>query len=414
MSVLDSELVSEVHHSPGVGVMVAIPTLGRNLCMDWAVAFKSINPPINYNMNMAIIPGMAVADARNKAVKLAIENKSQYLFFLGDDTIPPGDVLKLLIYRMEHDPSLGVVGGVYCAKSNPPYPLVFQEWGQGSDWNWKAGEYFPVKGMGMDCTLIRVSMLKEMQEPWFKTVDDDQAIDGINKAESWTEDLYFCEQVDKQVPHFKKYIDASILCGHYNHVANTIVTMPPDSAPMSNRPIKEEGTLRGLDIGGGYNPKKVAGFTMINFDKDGATNPDYRGDVRVLPFDSNSFDLVYSSHVLEHLPKKDTERAISEWLRVLKDKGIFVLKLPDVEWALDSMKTGKITDDVLNVLYGAQRTPYDYHYNGFTKDILEQMFTKTFKNLLVKKRDLYNLLLIGTNADNIDFEQVEKDIIDEV
>src|SRR5690606_30903794 len=128
----------------------------------------------------------------------------------------------------EHDSKLGVVGGVYCAKSNPPYPLVFKEFGAGSYWDWKIGDYFEVCGIGMDATLLRVETLKQMQYPWFKTVDIDMSIDAINKAESWTEDLYFCDKVTKET-NYKIYVDARIICEHYNHNEHKYVTLPGNS-----------------------------------------------------------------------------------------------------------------------------------------------------------------------------------------
>ena len=74
-------LVSSGHFSPGVGILVCIPTLGRGLCLEWALALKSLNPPINYNQNLLTLRGMAVADARNHAARVAIANGHKYLFF---------------------------------------------------------------------------------------------------------------------------------------------------------------------------------------------------------------------------------------------------------------------------------------------------------------------------------------------
>lgn len=55
---------------------------------------------------------------------------------------------------------------------------------------------------------------------------------------------------------------------------------------------------------------------------------DYQADLRDLPFDDNSFDCVYASHVLEHI--KEDDRALSEIARVLTPSGIAVLPVPIV------------------------------------------------------------------------------------
>jgi SAM-dependent methyltransferase len=58
------------------------------------------------------------------------------------------------------------------------------------------------------------------------------------------------------------------------------------------------------------------------------------GDVlRGLPLAAGSARAVYSSHVLEHLPRNDVERAIGEAFRVLEPGGTFRMVVPDLEHA---------------------------------------------------------------------------------
>jgi hypothetical protein len=195
------------------GVVIGIPTLGRPVSLAWASAYKSLNPPINYNMTVMQIMNSPVADARNAIAREALKNESRYVFFLGDDVVVPPHALRQFIMRMENNPHIGVIGGVYCSKSEPPAPLVFRGNGQGSYWDWKIGEFFEVTGLGMDCTLIRTDLFKELPEPWFKTVSNDEFAEGINKADQWTEDLWFLKQVADKT-NSKIYCDGSIICGH--------------------------------------------------------------------------------------------------------------------------------------------------------------------------------------------------------
>ncbi|MGH7112736.1 MAG: class I SAM-dependent methyltransferase [Stellaceae bacterium] len=55
---------------------------------------------------------------------------------------------------------------------------------------------------------------------------------------------------------------------------------------------------------------------------------DHRADLRRLPFGNASYDLVFASHVLEHIV--EDEAAIAEIRRVLKPAGIAVLPVPVV------------------------------------------------------------------------------------
>ena len=50
-----------------------------------------------------------------------------------------------------------------------------------------------------------------------------------------------------------------------------------------------------------------------------------------IPFENNTFDLVYHSHVLEHFSKEDGEKLISECFRVLKPNGVLRIAIPDLE-----------------------------------------------------------------------------------
>ncbi len=59
-----------------------------------------------------------------------------------------------------------------------------------------------------------------------------------------------------------------------------------------------------------------------------APNVDHRVDVCRLPFADATYDLVFASHVLEHV--RDDRRAIGEIRRVLKSDGLAILPVPIV------------------------------------------------------------------------------------
>jgi predicted SAM-dependent methyltransferase len=359
-----------------LGLLIGIPTLGRLQPLQWGLAFKSISPPINYNTNMMVIYGNPVDVARNRIAEAAIEQGAKFLFFLGDDVVVPAHTLRQLIYRMEQHPEIGVVGGVYCSKSTPPAPLVFRENGRGSYWNWKVGEFFEVTGLGMDCTLIRVDTLKEVSKPWFKTVDADQFLDAINHAETWTEDIYFLKKVVEETK-YKVYCDGGVICDHYD--GNTAYRLPVDCIPMG-RTVIDEDKKRALDIGCGEvdRSEQFPEYTLVRVDLRDECHPDYRCDVRSLPFGNEEFDLVFNSHILEHIQRDETISTLREWLRVLKPGGIFTTVVPDLKWAFkqigsEETLTGDLLKKSLDVIYGAQDNTYDYHHNGFWEEELRNL-----------------------------------------
>ena len=57
---------------------------------------------------------------------------------------------------------------------------------------------------------------------------------------------------------------------------------------------------------------------VINLDIRDKDGMDKVSLVYPLDFEDNVFDLVYSSHVLEHFPRKQTRNILQEWARVLK------------------------------------------------------------------------------------------------
>jgi hypothetical protein len=350
-----------------LGLLIGIPTLGRLQPLQWGLAFKSLNCPINYNANTMVIYGHPVDEARNVIAKEALRQNAKFLFFLGDDVVVPAHALKSLIYHMEQHPEIGVVGGVYCSKCIPSAPLVFRELGTGSYWDWKVGEFFEVAGLGMDCTLIRTELFTKVSEPWFKTIDSDKFLDAINHADTWTEDLYFLKKVAEET-NYKIYCDGSVICDHYD--GNTPYKLPIDSIPMGRMPVAK--TKRALDIGCGEinREEQFPEHTLVRVDAREECKPDYRCDIRSLPFGNEEFDLVFASHVLEHIRRDEWTDVLKEWIRVLKKDGEFVIIVPNLKWAAERLVEnprleGQELVDVLNVIYGAQGNLFDNHYNGF-------------------------------------------------
>lgn len=79
--------------------------------------------------------------------------------------------------------------------------------------------------------------------------------------------------------------------------------------------------MRCLEIGPGK--RAIPGFESLNLDAADRTEGkgDHVGDARQLPFESSVFDIVYSSHCIEHIPWYQLKPTIREWTRVLKPGG---------------------------------------------------------------------------------------------
>ena len=78
-----------------------------------------------------------------------------------------------------------------------------------------------------------------------------------------------------------------------------------------------------LEIGVGNkmvsNYLKEMGFKVTTCDFDTNVKPDIVADIRKIPLDSSSFELVMACEVLEHLPWNEVENAIAELARITND-----------------------------------------------------------------------------------------------
>jgi SAM-dependent methyltransferase len=74
--------------------------------------------------------------------------------------------------------------------------------------------------------------------------------------------------------------------------------------------------MRQLHIGPGRD--KLPGFETLDI-RPGLA--DHTADARVLPFPDQTFDLIYASHIIEHIPWYETDALLKEWLRVLTPGG---------------------------------------------------------------------------------------------
>ena len=92
-------------------------------------------------------------------------------------------------------------------------------------------------------------------------------------------------------------------------------------------------------------------------------------DVRTLPFEEGTVDLIYASHVLEYFDRVEVPKVLAEWKRVLKKGGILRLSVPDFDVLSRLYQAGTPIEQVIGPLYGRwnmggvwvyHKTTYDY------------------------------------------------------
>jgi len=345
---------------------------------------------MNFNTVMLNTQGVPIDLARNSFAEKALEINAKYLYFWDEDVEVPPQTIRELVYIMDHNPDAAVVGGVYCLKVPRPEPLVFKGVGQGPYWDWKVGEIFEVDAIGMGCTLIRVESFKDIEKPWFQTVDNMEAyLDNVNFGEQWTEDLFYCKKL-VDTGKWKILAHGQLLPPHIDLATGRAYTLPLDSKPM--RPLFT-GRKKIVDLGCGPNKLQTPEGPVIGVDSRDLDGVDYRCDLRKLPFATGEMDIVYSSHVLEHFGRNEVDEVLKEWTRIVKPKGELRIVVPSLEWAADKISKGIVNFDVLNVLYGQQEYPENFHKNGFTPKTLGEALKKLgFKKQQVDTQG-YNIIM---------------------
>ena len=143
-------------------------------------------------------------------------------------------------------------------------------------------------------------------------------------------------------------------------------------------PKRKERTTKGLNT-----PE----WTEIRLDIDASVAPDVIGTMTDMSAVATAtVDAVYSSHNIEHLYPHEVPLALSEFLRVLKPDGFFVVTCPDLQSVCKLIAEDKLTEPAytapagpiapIDILYGhrppmAEGNLYMAHRCGFTRRVLE-------------------------------------------
>ena len=109
-------------------------------------------------------------------------------------------------------------------------------------------------------------------------------------------------------------------------------------------------------------------------------------DIFIKEYESNSADLIYSSHFIEYLDREEVIHLLERWKEVLKPNGVLRLAVPNFEVYANLYSSGEYPlDNFLGVLYGKMpmgdetiyhKTVYDFHS---LKSLLKNIGMKEIK-----------------------------------
>ena len=435
-------------HEIKVGVAICTPMplvkksdgqLGlQHITVEWQRHRNALGFPTNINFYEICADGMEVGDARNHAANKALEVNAEFLLFIDSDVLIQYDALKKLLMRARHYPDHDIFSGIYCTKNATlAEPLIYKRNGEGPYWNWAIGDLvFDIASVGMGCALIRTSLFEKLEfdedtKPWFYTPNEQKSTPEGFETNRGTEDIFFCNRAREEVDA-KIMVDTSVLCGHQDLESGTVFGLPRDSQPVqsahwhpihkedkdedSNDEVKEE--LKVLDLGAGSTRREWKGYKTYTTDIREDTGADYIQDTRHLNLPEGYFDMVASSHHLEHIGRWDQELVWAQIYKIVKPGGKIEMIVPNVKWAASHIIDGIEDGHVMNVLYGAQEDHgyeriYNTHFFGYTPSIGKALaelvgFTNVNVETYEENEDLhYNMIIRAIKPEVPSEEDIE-------
>lgn len=403
----------------GVNVVIGIPSFGM-VSTYFLQSRQSQQFPLVSSAVDKVVLNKPIAEARNEIVQYALDQGANYIFWLDDDVIAPPDAF-LKMYMSGKD----IVNGVYWSKSNPPMPLLFRNHLEGPYLDWHVGDFIEIDAAGNGLTLVKTDVYRKISEtlggPWYST-EYTSFKQATQSPSNNTEDLYFYWKAKKA--GFKVWADTSIQAFHYEKNSQ-ILYGPPANAPQMNPAweIKAPGKKLIADIGSGpISPYMLEEGKVVSFDIREELKPDVVCDVRKLPVEDQKFDIVFSSHTLEHFAWGKVDKILKEWSRVLKVGGELRLVVPNLRYVGQRLLDDNLIPTDMWVLYGEQDYPKNFHAAGFTPKVLKALVESLgiYEDIQIKEGnvfgpphpDSWNLQLKAKKARHLTVDNITPDYID--
>jgi len=167
-----------------------------------------------------------------------------------------------------------------------------------------------------------------------------------------------------------------------------------------------------LNIGCGPNKlnfKSLSQFKEISFDADVTIKPDIVGDITNLDIiPTNSIDVFWASHVLEHIHTLQVMDVLKNMNRILKEDGLGIILVPNLKSLGKQISKGTIHQPVyvspggpitpMDMLYGGVHLSKDndfmYHKTGFTPEYASLLLTELKINGYVNELEHSLFILI--------------------
>jgi len=114
--------------------------------------------------------------------------------------------------------------------------------------------------------------------------------------------------------------------------------------------------------------------------KEGWTSHDVQGEVDIkcelweLPehVEKESVEEAEFTHALEHFPMAETVEVLKLIHSLMKKGGKLYIEVPNFYWHAEQIITDPYNRQIVEYAFGGQLDKWDFHYNGFTPEILAE------------------------------------------
>jgi hypothetical protein len=203
--------------------VIVCPTRGTfptRVVQSWMKLMKPMNQQV-YGPIFA--ESMQVDTAYNTLFQYVLDspllNKAKYILTIEEDNLPPPDGLLKLYESMD---KYDVVGGLYWGKGENGFPMMFGDPENGPE---DGKPVLPqkdtvqqVNALGMGFNLFKTDIFKNIDGPWFKTIQEYHTDYGtgevISGMGSMTQDVYFYRLAAEH--GYKFACDTSVHVGHFD------------------------------------------------------------------------------------------------------------------------------------------------------------------------------------------------------
>lgn len=115
---------------------------------------------------------------------------------------------------------------------------------------------------------------------------------------------------------------------------------------------------------------------LSTLDVDPKAAPDLLADIREPLNNSMTFDVVYMSHILEHVERHKLQTVMENCQLLLRPGGELWIFVPSLEWACREVLKGNETIVIQGSLYGGQKDEWDTHKVAFTVKALTSLVSQ--------------------------------------